>query len=50
MLRDWIEVQQDEAKAMRRTLDRLAERIGVQDRGSDRVRERSGQVEKSEGK
>jgi hypothetical protein len=50
MLRDWIEVQQDEAKAMRRTLDRLAERIGVQDRGSDRARERSGQVEKSEGK
>lgn len=50
MLRDWIEVQQDEAKAMRRTLDRLAERIGVQDRSSDRARERSGQVEKSEGK
>ncbi|MBB3446012.1 MotA/TolQ/ExbB proton channel family protein [Rhizobium sp. BK379] len=50
MLRDWIEVQQDEAKAMRRTLDRLAERIGVHDRGSDRARERSGQVEKSEGK
>jgi hypothetical protein len=45
MLRDWIEAQQDEAKAMRRTLDRLAERIGAQERGY-----RSNQTEKSEGK
>ncbi|MGO4355516.1 MotA/TolQ/ExbB proton channel family protein [Rhizobium sp. RAF36] len=45
MLRDWIEAQQDEAKAMRRTLDRLAERIGAQERGY-----RSSQTEKSEGK
>ena len=28
MLRDWIEVQQDEAKALRKTLDRLADRMG----------------------
>ncbi len=28
MLRDWIEAQQEESKSMRRTLDRLAERIG----------------------
>lgn len=28
MLRDWIEVQQDEAKAMRRALDRLSDKIG----------------------
>ena len=28
MLRDWIEAQQEEAKSMRRTLDRLADRIG----------------------
>lgn len=32
MLRDWIEAQQDEAKAMRKTLDKLASRIGVSDR------------------
>ncbi|EJZ18392.1 MotA/TolQ/ExbB proton channel family protein [Rhizobium sp. Pop5] len=53
MLRDWIEAQQDEAKAMRRTLDRLAERIGLQERGGDRTeraRDRSSQTEKSEGK
>ena len=46
MLRDWIEAQQDEAKAMRRTLDRLAERIG----GQERTSYRSSQTEKSEGK
>ncbi|TCL69759.1 MotA/TolQ/ExbB proton channel family protein [Rhizobium sp. BK251] len=34
MLRDWIEAQQDEAKAMRRTLDRLSERIGGHERGN----------------
>jgi hypothetical protein len=28
MLRDWIEAQQEESKAMRRTLDRLSEKIG----------------------
>ena len=28
MLRDWIEAQQEEAKAMRRTLDRLSDKIG----------------------
>ncbi len=51
MLRDWIEAQQDEAKAMRRTLDRLAERIGVQERhGATRARHRASQTEKSEGK
>ena len=27
MLRDWIEAQQEEAKAMRKTLDRLSERL-----------------------
>ena len=53
MLRDWIEAQQDEAKAMRRTLDRLAERIGVQERAGERgerTRDRASQTEKSEGK
>jgi hypothetical protein len=29
MLRDWIEAQQEEAKSMRRTLDRLSDRIGT---------------------
>ena len=28
MLRDWIEAQQEESKALRRTLDRLSEKIG----------------------
>lgn len=28
MLRDWIEAQQEEAKALRRTLDRLSEKVG----------------------
>jgi uncharacterized membrane protein len=28
MLRDWIEAQQEESKALRRTLDRLSDRIG----------------------
>jgi hypothetical protein len=28
MLRDWIEAQQEESKALRRTLDRLTEKIG----------------------
>lgn len=32
MLRDWIEAQQDEAKALRQTLDRLAERGVRRDR------------------
>ena len=51
MLRDWIEAQQDEAKAMRRTLDRLAERIGSQERHSPSERShRASQTEKSEGK
>ncbi|PDT01205.1 flagellar motor protein MotA [Rhizobium chutanense] len=53
MLRDWIEAQQDEAKAMRRTLDRLAERIGAQERAGERgerLRDRASQAETSEGK
>ncbi|TCU15718.1 flagellar motor protein MotA [Rhizobium sullae] len=51
MLRDWIEAQQDEAKAMRRTLDRLAERIGAQEKQSATERShRASQTEKSEGK
>ncbi|APO69135.1 flagellar motor protein MotA [Rhizobium mongolense] len=51
MLRDWIEAQQDEAKAMRRTLDRLAERIGAQEKQSGAERShRVSQIEKSEGK
>ncbi|WP_429813342.1 flagellar motor protein MotA [Ensifer sp. B1-9] len=33
MLRDWIEAQQEEAKAMRRTLDKLSSRIG----GGERI-------------
>lgn len=28
MLRDWIEAQQEEAKALRRTLDRLSDKVG----------------------
>ncbi|MNL85222.1 hypothetical protein D3C87_2134680 [compost metagenome] len=28
MLRDWIEAQQEDARAMRKTLDRLNEKIG----------------------
>ncbi|AWI58768.1 MotA/TolQ/ExbB proton channel family protein [Sinorhizobium fredii] len=32
MLRDWIEAQQEEAKSMRKTLDRLTSRIGQADR------------------
>jgi hypothetical protein len=51
MLRDWIEAQQDEAKAMRRTLDRLAERVGSQERQASAERsQRVPQTEKSEGK
>ncbi len=50
MLRDWIEAQQDEAKAMRRTLDRLAERIGAQEKHASTERPRVPQTEKSEGK
>ncbi|WP_275784989.1 MotA/TolQ/ExbB proton channel family protein [Pararhizobium gei] len=34
MLRDWIEAQQEEAKSMRKTLDKLAARIGHMDRES----------------
>ncbi|MBB3977287.1 hypothetical protein GGQ64_002493 [Rhizobium azooxidifex] len=42
MLRDWIEAQQEEAKALRRTLDRLAARSGDLngERSSERSRER----------
>lgn len=42
MLRDWIEAQQEEAKALRRTLDRLAARSSDfnGERGSERSRER----------
>jgi hypothetical protein len=51
MLRDWIEAQQDETKAMRRTLDRLAERMGSQEKHSSSERsQRMPQTEKSEGK
>ncbi|MCA1439781.1 MotA/TolQ/ExbB proton channel family protein [Ensifer sp. IC4062] len=32
MLRDWIEAQQEEAKAMRKTLDKLTSRIGQAER------------------
>ena len=32
MLRDWIEAQQDEAKSMRKTLDKLSARIGQTDK------------------
>lgn len=50
MLRDWIEAQQDEAKALRRTLDRLAARASdlngerASDRGRDneRLRDQAG--------
>ncbi len=51
MLRDWIDAQQEETKAMRRTLDRLAERIGSQERqGSSERSQRMPQTEKTEGK
>ena len=32
MLRDWIEAQQEEAKSMRKTLDKLSTRIGQSDK------------------
>ena len=48
MLRDWIEAQQDEAKAMRRTLDRLAERIGLQIKPEPERPERAERSEKAE--
>ncbi|WP_430261207.1 flagellar motor protein MotA [Neorhizobium sp. IRS_2295] len=32
MLRDWIEAQQEELKALRRTLDRLSDKIGQSDK------------------
>ncbi|RYE62484.1 MAG: flagellar motor protein MotA, partial [Rhizobiaceae bacterium] len=32
MLRDWIEAQQEESKALRRTLDRLSDKIGQSDK------------------
>jgi hypothetical protein len=34
MLRDWIEAQQEESKAMRRTLDRLSDKIAADKIGS----------------
>ncbi|QRM56623.1 MotA/TolQ/ExbB proton channel family protein [Sinorhizobium sp. BG8] len=40
MLRDWIESQQEEAKALRRTLDRLASRTGVSDRQQERLQDK----------
>jgi hypothetical protein len=33
MLRDWIEAQQEESKAMRRTLDRLSDKIAAEKTG-----------------
>ncbi|WP_337270285.1 flagellar motor protein MotA [Oryzifoliimicrobium ureilyticus] len=48
MLRDWIEAQQDEAKAMRRTLDRLAERLGAQERQAAIGKSRPSKDDKSE--
>lgn len=43
MLRDWIEAQQEEAKALRRTLDRLAARSGEKavEKLSDRTAEKA---------
>ena len=37
MLRDWIEAQQEEAKAMRKTLDRLSDRLSDRNAHSDRT-------------
>lgn len=37
MLRDWIEAQQEEAKSMRKTLDKLAARIGEKPVHSERA-------------
>lgn len=44
MLRDWIEAQQDEAKALRRTLDRLAARASELngERAAERLRDPAG--------
>ncbi|MFC3074392.1 flagellar motor protein MotA [Shinella pollutisoli] len=39
MLRDWIEAQQEEAKALRRTLDRLAARTGGKAAAAERPAE-----------
>lgn len=46
MLRDWIEAQQEESKALRRTLDRLAARTG--DKASERA-ERAAEKAQSAG-
>lgn len=37
MLRDWIEAQQEESKAMRRTLDRLSDKIAADKSGSEKT-------------
>jgi TolA-binding protein len=34
MLRDWIEAQQEESRAMRKTLEKLSTRIGEPERGA----------------
>jgi len=44
MLRDWIEAQQEEAKALRRTLDRLAARSGEKaDRAAEKAHTTGGE-------
>ena len=42
MLRDWIEAQQEESKSLRRTLDRLSERIDSDTKSSGRNRHDNG--------
>ena len=42
MLRDWIEAQQEESKSLRRTLDRLSERIDSDTKSSGRIRHDNG--------
>ena len=52
MLRDWIEAQQEEAKSMRKTLDKLSARIGQADKISahpDRTPPRLARVEDTGG-
>lgn len=47
MLRDWIEAQQDDARAMRKSLDRLNDKLG--DRSADRSIDRTDKAEKTGG-
>ncbi len=48
MLRDWIEAQQEEAKSMRKTLDKLSSRMGVAEKPSHSERASHGRAVRDE--